>query len=144
MNAYKAVKLSQDRAFSDRALHQTITATNSISTLIPDNDPRGLLSAVDVSDRGLLQDLKVFIQAEHEFLGDVSFTLLSPSDQSILIQSRTLGRQTRLQRTYSLVSTPAIRRLLNTEIRGRWQLQVVDHVAGHTGLLKKWELVFGI
>ncbi|PZO16753.1 MAG: peptidase S8 [Leptolyngbya foveolarum] len=144
VNAYQAVKVSQARALSDRALHQTITATNSASTPIPDNDPRGLLSAVEVSDRGLLQDLKVFIQAEHEFLGDVSFTLLSPSDESILIQSRTLGRQTRLQRTYSLVSTPAIRRLLNTEIRGRWQLQVVDHVAGHTGRLKKWELVFGI
>ncbi len=144
VNAYKAVKLSQERALSDRALHQTITATSRTPTAIPDNDPRGLLSAIDVSDRGLLQDLKIFIQAEHEFLGDVSFTLLSPSGESILIQSRTLGRQTRLQRTYSLVSTPAIRRLLNTEIRGRWQLQVVDHVAGHTGRLKQWELVFGI
>ena len=144
VNAYKAVKTAQARALSDRALHQTITAKNRTTTEIPDNDPRGLLSAIDVSDRGQLQDLKIFIQAEHEFLGDVSFTLLSPEGDSVLIQSRTLGRQTRLQRTYSLVSTPAIRRLLNTEIRGRWQLQVVDHVAEHTGRLKQWELVFGI
>ena len=144
VNAYKAVKVSQDRALSDRALHQTIKATNRRTTAIPDNDPRGLLSAIDVSERGQLQDLKVFIQAEHEFFGDVSFTLLSPAGDSVLIQSRTLGRQTRLQRTYSLVSTPAIRRLLGTEIRGRWQLQVVDHVAGHTGRLKQWELAFGI
>ena len=144
VNAYKAVKVSRDRALSDRALHKTIKATNRTSTAIPDNDPRGLLSALNISERGQLQDLKVFIQAEHEFLGDVSFTLLSPSGDSVLIQSRTLGRQTRLQRTYSLVSTPAIRRLLNTEIRGRWQLQVIDHVVGHTGRLKQWELVFGI
>ena len=144
VNAYEAVKVSQARALRDRALHKTLSAKNRTATAIPDNDPRGLLSALDVRERGQLQDLKVFIQAEHEFLGDVSFTLLSPSGESILIQSRTLGRQTRLQRTYSLVSTPAIRRLINTEIRGRWQLQVVDHVAGHTGRLKQWELVFGV
>ena len=144
VNAYEAVKVSQARALSSRALHQTITATYQTAVAIPDNDPRGLLIALDVGDRGQLQDLKVFIQAEHEFLGDVSFTLLSPSGNSVLIQGRTLGRQTRLQRTYSLVSTPAIRRLINTEVRGRWQLQVVDHAAGHTGRIKKWELVFGI
>ena len=144
VNAYKAVKAAQDRALSDRALHQTIKATNRTTTDIPDNDPRGLLTVIDMSERGQLQDLKVFIQAEHEFLGDVSFTLISPAGDSVLIQSRTLGRQTRLQRTYSLVSTPAIRRLLKTEIRGRWQLQVIDHAAGHTGRLKQWELVFGI
>ena len=111
---------------------------------IPDNDPRGVFSPVTISGRGSLQDIKVYIQAIHEFLSDLSFTLISPQGQKILIQGRTLGRQTRLQRTYSFVSTPALRRLLKTEVKGRWQLQVIDHVPGSVGKLKRWELVVGV
>ncbi len=144
VNAYKAVKAAQDRALSDRALHQTLTFQNQTTLSIPDNAPRGIFSPITVSDSGALQDIKIYIQAEHEFFGDVSFTLQNPQGLSVLIQSRTLGRQTRLQRTYSLVSTPALRRLLNTSTKGRWQLQVIDHVPDHIGQLKQWELVLGI
>lgn len=144
VNAFKAVKAAKDMALSDRALHTTLTANNRTVMLIPDDDPRGIFSSIDITGSGKLQDLKIYIQAEHEFLGDLSFTLQSPLGQSVLLQSRTLGRQTRLQRTYSLVSTPALRRLLNREVKGRWRLQVIDHVSGHTGQLKRWELVLGI
>ncbi|MEL6456166.1 MAG: proprotein convertase P-domain-containing protein, partial [Cyanobacteria bacterium J06623_5] len=108
------------------------------------NDPRGIFSPITVAQRGNLQDIKVYLQAEHDFLSDLSFTLVSPQGQRILLQGRTLGRQTRLQRTYSLVSTPALRRLLGTEVKGRWQLQVIDHVPASVGRLKRWELTLGI
>ncbi|MGB3294326.1 MAG: S8 family serine peptidase [Phormidesmis sp.] len=144
VNAYAAVKASQERALRDRILHQTVTTASQTVVAIPDNDPRGIFSALTIVEKGTLQDIKVYIRAEHEFLSDVSFTLLNPSGQSVLIQGRTLGRQTRLQRTYSLVSTPALRRLLNAEVKGRWQLQVIDHVPGHVGQLKRWELILGI
>lgn len=144
VNAYKAVKAAKDSALRDRALHQTLTFQNRTAVDIPDNAPRGVFSPMTVSDRGILQDIKIFIQAEHEFFGDVSFTLQNPQGLSILLQSRTLGRQTRLRRTYSLVSTPALRQLINTQIKGRWQLQIIDHVPDHIGTLKQWELVLGI
>lgn len=144
VNAYEAVKVAKARALSDRALHQTLTAANQTVTAIPDNDPRGIFSAITLTESGSLQDIKLYIQAEHEFLSDLSFILLNPQGRSVLIQGRTLGRQTRLQRTYSLVSTPALRRLLSTEVKGRWRLQVIDHVPGHTGTLKRWDLILGI
>ncbi|MEL7353032.1 MAG: S8 family serine peptidase [Cyanobacteria bacterium P01_A01_bin.116] len=144
VNAYKAVKAAKDRALSDRTLHQTLTQRNTTIISIPDDDPRGIFSHLDIAEPGQLQDIKVYIQAEHDFLGDLSFTLQTPLGQSILLQSRTLGRQTRLQRTYSLVSTPSLRRLLGKEVKGRWRLQVIDHVNGHTGRLNRWELVLGI
>lgn len=144
VNAYEAVKAAKNRALRDRTLHKTLTAANQTVAAIPDNDPRGIFSAITLTASGLLQDIKITIQAEHEFLSDVSFTLLNPQGQSVLIQGRTLGRQTRLQSTYSLVSTPALRRLLNAEVKGRWRLQVIDHVPGHTGALERWELIVGI
>jgi len=143
VNAYEAVKGAL-AASPDRTLQNTLSAQNNTPFSIPDNDPRGIFSPVTVSQRGQLQDIKVFIQAAHEFLSDVSFTLISPQGQKILIQGRTLGRQTRLQRTYSFVSTPALRRLLTKEVAGRWQLQVIDHVPGSVGQLKRWELRLGI
>ncbi|MEL7071058.1 MAG: S8 family serine peptidase [Cyanobacteria bacterium J06581_3] len=144
VNAYKAVKAAQEAMTSDRALHDTLSVRNSRGADIPDNDPRGIFSPVTISQRGTLQDIKVYIQAEHEFLSDLSFSLISPQGIKILVQGRTLGRQTRLQRTYSFVSTPALRRLLTVEVNGRWQLQVIDHAPGSVGTLKKWELILGV
>ncbi|MGB3300128.1 MAG: S8 family serine peptidase [Phormidesmis sp.] len=144
VNAYKAVKTAQTQALAGRALHRTLTAESRTALSIPDGVAAGVVSPIAIAADGLLQDIKVYIEAEHEFLGDVSFTLQNPQGLSVLIQSRTLGRQTRLQRTYSLISTPALRRLLNTEVKGRWQLQVVDHVPAHVGRLRQWELMLGI
>jgi len=144
VNAYRAVKAAKEKALSDRTLRNSITTANQTVTDIPDANPRGLFSTINISTDAPLQDIKVYIQAEHDFLGDVSFTLHSPSREKVLIQGRTLGRQTRLQRTYSLVSTPSLRQLLNTSVRGRWQLQVIDHSPGSVGKLKKWELVLGV
>ncbi|PZO46909.1 MAG: hypothetical protein DCF15_19685, partial [Phormidesmis priestleyi] len=39
---------------------------------------------------------------------------------------------------------PALRRLLNTEVKGRWRLQVIDHVPEQVGQLKGWDLILGI
>ncbi len=144
VNAYQAVKAARELLQRDRALHQTVSARNRSAFSIPDDDSRGAVSPVTIDQSGALQDIKVYIQAEHEFLGDVSFTLISPQGQKVLVQARTLGRQTRLQRTYSFVSTPALRRLLKVEIKGRWQLQAIDHVPGSIGRLNRWELVIGI
>ena len=144
VNAYRAVKAAKDQALRDRILRNTLSIANRDVADIPDANPNGLFSTINVSASGTLQDIKIYIQAEHEFLGDVSFTLHSPQGQPVLIQGRTLGRQTRLQRTYSLVNTPALRQLLNTPVKGRWQLQSIDHVPGDIGKLKRWELILGI
>ncbi len=144
VNAYKAVKAAKERSQRDRALHQTISARNRTAFSIPDDDPRGVFSPIAIEQSGTLQDIKVYIQAEHEFLSDVSFTLIAPQGQRVLLQARTLGRQTRLQRTYSFVSTPTLRRLLEIAVKGRWQLQAIDHVPSSIGRLNQWELVIGI
>jgi subtilisin-like proprotein convertase family protein len=144
VNAYKAVKAAQEEALVNRALHATLSETNRTAMPIPDNAARGMVSPIAITADGSLQDIKIYIEAEHEFLGDVSFTLQNPQGLSVLLQSRTLGRQTRLQRTYSLISTPALRLLLNTAVKGRWQLQVIDHVPAHVGTLMRWDLVLGI
>ncbi len=148
VNAFNAVKAAQAQGVSgsssNRTLKATVSAQNEIAFSIPDDNPRGVSSPITIRESGRLQDIKVYIQAEHEFLSDLSFTLITPDTQKVLVQGRTLGRQTRLQRTYSLVSTPALRQLLNASVKGSWRLQVIDHVPGSVGQLKKWSLTLGI
>lgn len=144
VNAYKAVKEAQARHLKSRQLSRTVTAKNDVAVRIPDNDAQGQRSRIEISDRNRLQDIQVYVDLEHEYLGDVSISLISPQGRSVLLQGRTLGNQNRLQKTYTLANSPSLRHLLNQAVRGRWQLQVIDHVPENIGQLKRWELVLGI
>ncbi|MEO0458036.1 MAG: S8 family serine peptidase [Cyanobacteria bacterium P01_A01_bin.114] len=144
VNAHKAVKAAQDRHLKSRRLSDTVSMQSKVTLSIPDNVSSGQLSTLMVKRSGRLQDIQVYVEIEHGFLGDISVTLLSPQGGSILLQGRTLGRQTRLRQTYDLTTTPALRSLLNQTVQGRWQLKVVDHAPENTGQLNQWQLVLGI
>lgn len=144
VNAYRAVAAARDRYLAQRQLTETLTASGNTTLDIPDGSDRGIRSPIEVSQSGELQDIQVYIEADHEFLGDLSFTLLSPSGGPILLQGRTLGRQTRLRQRYTLSTTPTLCRLLNQPVRGRWQLQVIDHAPKNVGQLRYWEIRLGL
>jgi subtilisin family serine protease len=142
VNAQKAVKAALENSFQSRQLTQTVTASSDVTQPIPDNGSRSSILTLDTSGR--LQDIQVQIEIEHEFLGDLSISLMAPGGQTTLLQGRTLGRQTRLRTTYTISTTPALRWLLNQPVQGRWQLKVIDHAPANTGQLVRWQLVIGI
>jgi subtilisin-like proprotein convertase family protein len=84
------------------------------------------------------------VTIDHSFLGDLEISLTSPTNQTVLLQSRLLGRSTRLQLTYTLQTTALLRRFLNQPAQGRWQLRVVDAAEGDTGTLNSWSLTLGV
>jgi len=143
VNAYEAVKAAQAR-LPKRTLSQTITKKNSITQRIPDGQATGQTSTVSISTNGRVQDLQVYLEIDHAFLGDLSILLTAPSGRQVLLQGRTLGNQTQLQKSYTLSNTPALAHLLNQTVRGQWRLQVIDHVPGNTGQLNEWQLILGI
>lgn len=143
VNALKAVKAAQQRIrpiVVSRRLHQG----NTVPLVIPDNDPRGVLSSVQMTDPAPVQDLQVTVQLEHSFLGDLSVHLVSPQGVRILLQGRSLGRAMQLQTTYTLQTTPALRRLLHLPANGTWQLHLVDHAPLNQGRLMEWHLALGL
>ncbi|MEL6137178.1 MAG: S8 family serine peptidase [Cyanobacteria bacterium J06628_6] len=144
VNAYEAVKAAKTRNMANRRLSQTLTKKNGVTQRIPDEQPTGQTSAVTIDSNGRVQDLRVYLEIDHDFLGDLSITLIAPSGRRILLQGRTLGRQTQLRKTYSLDNTPALSHLLNQVARGQWRLQVIDHAAGNVGQLNEWQLTLGI
>jgi subtilisin-like proprotein convertase family protein len=95
-------------------------------------------------DLGKLQYLSIEVELEHEFLGDISLHLRSPSGQTFLLQDRALGLQLHLKQRYTLSNTPMLVGVIGEAVGGKWQLQIIDHAPGHTGQLERWKLVFAL
>ncbi|MTJ53017.1 peptidase S8, partial [Anabaena sp. UHCC 0253] len=110
---------------------------------IPDDDRQGIKSAIAINEAVKINDIQVTVNITHDFLGDLEVYLIAPTNQRILLQSRTLGRRTQLQNTYTVRSHPALKQLLSLPAQGRWQLQVIDYAAQDIGKLNNWELLIG-
>ncbi len=145
VNAYKAVQAAQKQlAASNPSVSKYLQGRNDSKIEIPDGNSQGVSSAIRVNDSGTVKDIRVSVDIEHAFLGDVEVYLVAPAGQSVLLQGRTLGRNTRLQVTYSLPATPVLRLLLGQSTKGVWQLRVVDCALEDTGRLNSWELTLGV
>jgi subtilisin family serine protease len=144
VNAFKAVKAAVQRQTAARAPSRQIQQQNTTPVPIPDYNPSGVTSSVQISDAATVRDVQVRIAIDHSFLGDLEISLIAPTGQVVLLQSRTLGRQTELRTTYTLQTTAALKRLVNLPTQGTWKLQVVDLAMADTGSLREWQLAIGV
>ncbi|MGG6295407.1 S8 family serine peptidase [Leptolyngbya sp. AN02str] len=144
VNAAKAVQAARDRLPVAAAPTRWVTLQNITPTTIPDFNLGGATSLIQVLETAPLRDLRLTLDVEHQYLGDLEITLLPLSADPVLLQSRTLGRATRLQTTYTLKTTPMLRQLLNQSPRGTWQLRLIDYSPSHTGRLLSWQLSLGL
>ena len=144
VNAYRAVKASRDRYLAKRRLSKILEQTSAVTLTLPASRTALQRAGVTINQRGLLQDIQVYVDVRHRFLGDLTIVIISPEGRSVLLQGRTLGRQTQLRKTYTFANTPALAALMNQGIHGRWQLDIVDHAETHQGQLLQWSLKLGI
>lgn len=144
VNALAAVQAAQSRAWSQRRVRQILSQQNRTALVIPDHQPTGVDSAIVISQPGTVTDLQVQVSLQHEFLGDISLTLIAPSGQTALLQGRTLGRQTTLRQTYNLHSTPVLIAMIGQPALGAWKLRIIDHAPASMGRLLEWRLSLGL
>ncbi len=142
VNAAKAVQQVQQSAQGPAKPQQEYkVASNQVVAL---KDASTTLSALRVSQGGLVKTLAIAINLEHGYLGDLEVYLVSPNQDKILLQNRTLGRRTQLQATYDVQTTPLLKRIMQRPAQGLWQLEIKDYAATHNGQLKGWQLTLGI
>ncbi|MFB8791431.1 MAG: S8 family serine peptidase [Potamolinea sp.] len=145
VNAFKAVQAAKLKASqSPQTTAWRITGRNDDSFVIPDNQPQGVSTGIRVADSELVKEIQVNVNIEHEFLGDIEVNLKSPNGQTVLLQNRSLGSQTKLKETYTVATTPALKQILNKPAVGVWELQVIDYSPMDTGTLKGWELILEV
>lgn len=121
----------------------------SVKSLFPLNvfgttNAPGITSEVSISDSNPVKDIEVTVNIQHEFLGDIEIYLMAPNQKVVQLQSRNLGSQTQLNKSYNLQNTPLLRQFAGLSAKGTWKLIVVDCVPGDTGTLNNWELNLGL
>ena len=143
VNAFKAVQAAKEQRVQSKP-SQVLNGRNNNSLAIPDDNPQGITSPIQVPQTGSVRDIQIGVNIEHSFLGDIEVSLIPPTGQTVLLQGRTLGSATQLQGTYTLQNTPALKQLLASPAAGVWHLLVVDYAQLDTGTVKSWELTLGI
>lgn len=144
VNAFKAVQAAKEQRVQQSKPSQVLNGRNNNSLAIPDDNPQGISSPIQVPQTGSVRDIQIGVNIEHSFLGDIDVSLIPPTGQTVLLQGRTLGSATQLQGTYTLQNTPALKQLLASPAAGVWRLLVVDYAQLDTGTVKSWELTLGI
>lgn len=120
---------------------QTIEKEVSPEELIPDAQPAGIASVINVDVSGIVQKLKVKVQISHTFIGDLMLELFSPSGRRALLHSREGGSADNLIVSYDSERLGELSNLVGQPTKGNWILRVSDRAGQDTGRLHKWSLV---
>ncbi|MBH0037981.1 S8 family serine peptidase [Pseudoalteromonas sp. SWN166] len=110
------------------------TYSSAASIEIPDNDPEGASSVINISD-----DLTVFgttadVDITHTYSGDLVVKLISAQGTEVTLQSSVGGGNDDIVKSFSSDA-------FNGEVAsGDWTLQVEDTAAADTGTINGWSL----
>ncbi|WP_108944614.1 S8 family serine peptidase [Shewanella halifaxensis] len=114
---------------------QDFTYSNTDSVSIPDNDPAGIVSTIDVADDVQVFGVNADVDISHTWIGDLVVTLTSPAGTEVVLHNREGGNADDIVKNWDLSA-------FNGEIAtGTWSLSVSDNVGADTGTLNSWGLV---
>ena len=108
---------------------------------IPDNNPVGVSSVLAFANQGTARQIRLAVEIEHTYIGDLRVELLSPSGRRAILHAQAGGSADNL--TLALdSSTPSspLLPVVGQPVQGNWVLKVADVVAQDVGRLKKWSL----
>lgn len=124
------------------ALVTVATPVDVPDLAIPDNDPIGVTSTIDVAGSGIdyIEHVEiVFDAADHTFSGDLKIVLTAPSGtQSVLAETHDCPQGPAPYVSWSFGSV----RHLGEAADGTWSLNVADGAPQDTGTFHSWQLKF--
>jgi subtilisin family serine protease/subtilisin-like proprotein convertase family protein len=139
LNARRAVELAlppQPNAVAIRTAMQDV----------PILDLKTARLRLAIADTQPLKSLKVTIDIDHTYIGDLRVTLRAPasvSNQRAMLHDRKEGSTDNLKRTYDIVNAPDLARFLNKNPAGTWTLEVADMEKQDTGTIRSFTLEMG-
>jgi len=138
VNAKKAVELALPTLTSG--------ATVAVRTAIRDvaiRDLRTVRLELPVADTGLLKSIKVTVDIEHTFIGDLVVSVKPPTAMgvsAIVLHNREGGATDNLKKTYDEINAPGLVALKNKSPQGVWALVVEDRERQDTGRIRSFTL----
>lgn len=108
---------------------------------IPDNDAAGVSDTITVAEALAITSVKVDVEIEHPYRGDLRVTLTTPWGITLELHPKGRGAgEDHLITTFDDASVPALATLRGGTSSGAWRLTVQDLAAADVGRLKKWGL----
>ncbi len=115
-----------------------ITQTVTADLLIPDYQPLGVTSPLEIAQQGKIKKITVTVDITHNYIGDLRVELEAPSGQIVVLHNQTGGSQRDLRKTYS--SDDSLSGFMGELLQGTWKLHVKDLLRRDTGRLDQWKL----
>lgn len=119
---------------------QTLHVDADPNLAVPDNDPEGISSVLNVADTATIARVAVSMKIEHTYIGDLQVILTTPDGKTATLSNREGASTHNLDRTYSSQDTPALAALIGGQAKGNWTLTVADLALQDTGILRHWAL----
>lgn len=124
-------------------------ATVAIRTVVRDVAIRDLSTArleLPVADIGALKSIKVAVDIEHTFIGDLVVSIRPPAGTGvapIMLHNREGGAADNIKKTYDEVNAPGLVALKGKSPQGTWTLIVEDKERQDTGKIRSFTLEMG-
>jgi kexin len=136
VDAGRAVELAQ--VWQPFGLAEATTYGLQVNQDIPDDDPQGIQSAIEVTEDMTVEFVDIYFDApDHNRLGDLEVVLISPSGtRSVLAERHEQSFEVFRYRNWRFGSA----RHLLEHSRGRWLLLVKDKRTGETATWVSWKL----
>lgn len=110
---------------------------------IPDNQAVGISDIIAIAQALTIADLKVALDINHSYRGDLQVTLFAPWGAAIVLHPKNQGGNAdHLKATYDASSVAALAAWRGRGTQGDWRLEVKDLAPADSGRLNRWSLEF--
>lgn len=140
VNARRAVELAAPA-------QPTPIAVRSIVKDVAIQDLKTSSLVMPVADTGALKSIKVSVDIEHTYIGDLVVTVIPPTTTGvgrIVLHDRADRDSDNLKKTYDPVQIPLLAALQGKSPQGTWTLEVADKERVDTGKLRSFTLELGL
>ena len=117
-----------------------VTGEAEPDLLIPDDEPEGVSSAINLTQTGKVKAIKVSVDMIHTYIGDLQVELEAPSGKKALLHDKAGEYQDDLQETYKSDSKQSLADLAGESVAGPWILHIRDLARRDTGRLNWWSI----
>ncbi len=119
-------------------------STDILPIVIPDNEPTGITSTIDMGEHIAIQDLNCFIDISHPYKGDLTVELLSPLGTKVRLHDETGASANDIYTIYDSTTVPdgpgVMDDFNDLDAYGTWTLSISDDAVGDIGQLNNWSI----
>lgn len=136
VNAKKAVELAAPA-------QPNLVAVRSAVQDVPIFDLKKSQLAVEIADTTPLTNIKVSVDIEHTFIGDLIVTVVPPPGLGVapvVLHNRQGAGKDNIKETYDSVNAPGLLPLIGKRPKGTWTLTVEDKAKQDTGRIRSFAL----